>query len=393
MIVVSLIAYQYLGAYQAKASTDKFSNAIITNFIPSEFGEIRQNQAEELIEETLNQETVALDISYSEIKGQNPTLSASERKTLSLNNNHNTQLVIEMNPNKILALQNDASKLSHTNIQDNNENTDEETDNQSLTKRQETTTYTISAGDTVSSIAKKFGISVNTILWENNLSAYSVLKIGDTLRILPESGVSHTVARGESLSYLSNYYDVSVDEILSANNLVNANSLKIGQKLIMPGASRRSNVQTASTAKKVVQNAASGLEVIKELVKPSPAKADASNMLWPTEGHRITQYYSWKHKGLDIANKTGTPLYASEAGTVIYAGWSTGYGYNVLLDNGGGMRTRYAHASKLYVSKGDKVDKGETVAAMGSTGWSTGPHIHFEVIINGSLMNPLNYIK
>ena len=116
-------------------------------------------------------------------------------------------------------------------------------------------------------------------------------------------------------------------------------------------------------------------------------------MKWPTVGHRITQYYSWRHTGLDIANKTGTPLYASEGGTVDYSGWSNGYGYNVLINHGGGKKTRYAHASKLYVKKGDVVSKGEAIAAMGSTGWSTGPHIHFEVIINGVKKNPLNYIK
>lgn len=394
IIIISLITYQYLETYQAHASTDKLSEAIISNFISSEFGDLRENQEEYLIEETLNEATIALDISYSEIKKQNPVFQITESQASKIDIENN-QLIIEMTPDKILALQNNASKLSHKNI--SNENTDNNSplkpaSNKEI-KRNETIIYSISAGDTVSSIAQKFGISVNTILWENNLSSYSILKISDNLKILPNSGVSHTVARGESLSYLANYYDLSLEDILTANNLNNANSLKIGQKLIMPGASKPSTVKIASTASKVINNSASGLEVIKKLVKPSPVKNVGSSMLWPTEGHRITQYYSWRHKGLDIANKTGTPLYASESGTIIYSGWSNGYGYNVLIDHGSGLRTRYAHASKLYVSKGDTVSKGESVAAMGSTGWSTGPHIHFEVIINGSLMNPLNYIK
>ncbi len=96
---------------------------------------------------------------------------------------------------------------------------------------------------------------------------------------------------------------------------------------------------------------------------------------------------------MDIANKTGTPLYASEAGTIERSGWNSGYGYNVVINHGGGLKTLYAHASKLHVKAGDKVSRGDIIADMGSTGWSTGPHIHYEVILNGVKQNPLNYIK
>jgi murein DD-endopeptidase MepM/ murein hydrolase activator NlpD len=118
-------------------------------------------------------------------------------------------------------------------------------------------------------------------------------------------------------------------------------------------------------------------------------------MIWPTPGRRITQYYSWSHQGLDIGDKIGTPLYAADDGVVIIAqgGWNGGYGNTILLDHGGGKRTRYGHASKLFVKVGDEVKKGETIAAMGSTGRSTGPHLHFEVLVNGTRYNPLNYIK
>ena len=134
--------------------------------------------------------------------------------------------------------------------------------------------------------------------------------------------------------------------------------------------------------------------IVKDLVKPSAAKPAGNKMQWPTVGYRITQYYSWRHTGLDIGNKVGTPLYAADSGVVEKAGWNSGgYGNMVLINHGGGIKTRYAHASKLYVKVGDHVSKGEAVAAMGSTGRSTGPHIHFEVIINGRLLNPLNYIR
>jgi len=116
-------------------------------------------------------------------------------------------------------------------------------------------------------------------------------------------------------------------------------------------------------------------------------------MIWPTQGYRITQYYSWRHFAVDIANKRGTPIYATDTGVIQYVGWSIGYGYNIIIDHGGSKKTRYAHLSKFYVKTGQKVGKGESIGAMGSTGWSTGPHLHFEVIINGRKHNPLNYIR
>ncbi|MDI3496023.1 MAG: hypothetical protein PWQ35_44 [Patescibacteria group bacterium] len=258
-------------------------------------------------------------------------------------------------------------------------------------QRTEIITYTVSSGDTISSISQNFGITINTILWANNLSATSIIRPGDTLIILPSSGVIHTVKSGDTLSKIAQIYDVPEDKIIASNEL--GSVLKIGEKLIIPGGTKISPV---IAAKPSTANPNTGIAIIKDLVKaPSAGEPELSTgkMLWPTEGKRITQYYSWSHTGLDIGNKTGTPLYAAEAGTVEYAGWSNGYGYNVLINHGGGKKTRYAHASKLFVEIGDEVERGENIAAMGSTGWSTGPHVHFEVIINGKKYNPLNYIK
>lgn len=247
--------------------------------------------------------------------------------------------------------------------------------------------YTVENGDTVSGIANKFQISVNTILWANNLSAYSLIRPGNTLTILPTSGVMHKVKSGETVGKIALQYGVEEKDIFSYNDIKSANSLVIGQNIIIPGG-RKTTTQTT-----VVSKPSAPASVVEKLTTPKQATDSGSSMVWPTEGHRITQYYSWRHTGLDIANKTGTPLYAAEAGTVEYSGWSNGYGYNVLVNHGGGKKTRYAHASKLYVKVGDKVARGEQIAAMGSTGWSTGPHIHFEVIVNGVKQNPLNYIR
>ena len=250
-------------------------------------------------------------------------------------------------------------------------------------------TYTVKAGDTISTIAANFGISVSTILWENSLTAYSVIRPGDILNILPQTGVSYKIKSGDTLGAIASIYGIKSEDIMSANGIDDSGRITIGQKIVLPGAKK-----VASVAAAPKQSSYSGINAIINIVKPDNAAPIPGNkMQWPTVGHRITQYYSAAHRGLDIANKIGTPLYAADSGVVEYAGWGTGYGNQVVIDHGGGKKTRYAHASKLYVKRGEKVAKGETIAAMGSTGWSTGSHIHFEVIINGVKYNPLNYIQ
>lgn len=249
--------------------------------------------------------------------------------------------------------------------------------------------YTVQDGDTVSTISRRFGITVNTVLWANNLTAYSLIRAGDRLAILPYSGVLYTVKKGDTLAKIAQTYGVDLEKILSCNTL--GNSITVGQKIVVPGAKK---IETAVT-RRTTTSSYTGISVIKDLIKSPTTKVSGNKMAWPTVGHRITQYFSWRHNGLDIGNKVGTPIYAADSGTVILAqgGYNGGYGNTIVIDHGGGKRTRYGHASKLFVKVGDEVEKGEHIAAMGSTGRSTGPHLHFEVLINGARYNPLNYIK
>lgn len=260
----------------------------------------------------------------------------------------------------------------------------------SVAKRQEIIYYSVGTGDTISTIARKFNISVNTILWANNLSAFSLIRPGDKLMILPSSGVLYVVAKGDTLSKIAKNYGVSEDQISSSNNL--GEHLVIGQKIIIPGGKKLS---TATIAKKPSTTSVSGVGVISNLIKSPKAPAAASKMNWPAGAYRITQYFSWRHPGVDIAAKVGTPIYAADSGvvTISQGGWNGGYGNTIVIDHGGGKKTRYGHMSKLFVKVGDSVDKGENIGAMGSTGRSTGPHLHFEIIISGSKYNPLNYIR
>ena len=254
--------------------------------------------------------------------------------------------------------------------------------------------YVVEPGDTISTIAEKFEISVSTILWENNLGAYSIIRPGDKLSILQMNGVMHTVGKGEGLTFIANKYKIDEAKIIEANKLSQDPTLAIGQKLIIPDGRKIQEEYKPKT-----YSGFSGLSVLKNIIKSDERAPKGSSpvtgnkMNWPTVGRRITQYYSWRHTGLDVANKVGTPLFAADSGVVEYAGWGRGYGNQIVIDHGGGKKTRYAHCSKFYVTKGEKVAKGETVAAMGSTGWSTGSHIHFEMIINGRKYNPLNYIR
>lgn len=247
--------------------------------------------------------------------------------------------------------------------------------------------HKVVSGDSVSTIAQTYGVSVNTILWENNLSAYSIIREGDELAILPMTGVTHKVASGDSLNKLADKYGVDKDKIAVANKMKADDGLKIGEKIIVPEGKK---ITYTAYAPKTY----TGFEAIKDIVKAPSAKPVAGNkMNWPTTGSRITQYFSWRHYAIDIADKIGTPLFAADAGTVELAGWGKGYGNQIVIDHGGGKKTRYAHLSKFNVEKGDVVTKGQTIGGMGSTGWSTGSHLHFEIIINGKKYNPLDYIR
>lgn len=256
--------------------------------------------------------------------------------------------------------------------------------------RSEIFEYVILAGETISSIAEKFALNVNTILWENDLTARSLIKPGAKITILPANGVTHVVAKNENISKISQKYDIEVAKIVDSNDIDADDPVKIGQRLFIPGGKKIIESQAVVNKSYAGTNINSGSAVVNPNQKPAYT---GGKLLWPTVGARISQYYSWSHKGLDIANKTGTPLYAAESGTIERSGWSNGYGYNVIINHGGGLKTLYGHASKLYYKAGDKVKRGDIIADMGSTGWSTGPHIHFEVIVNGVKQNPLNYIK
>lgn len=257
--------------------------------------------------------------------------------------------------------------------------------------RSQSVEYIVEAGDSLSGIAYQFGVSVATIMWENKLSANSYLRPGDKLVIPPVTGISHVIKKGDTLKKIAALYGAKTEDIVSFNKLEeDGTDLVIGEKIMIPGGTKP-NTQTPVRTTQVASSAAR---------PPSSRQSpSASGYIWPAGTRLITQYYALRHRAIDVAGgPIGTPIYAARAGkvTISQCGWNGGYGCYVMVDHGNGVKTLYAHNSRLLVSVGDEVDAGQTIALMGNTGnvrGRTGIHLHFEVRVNGVLVNPLGYVR
>ncbi|MEO5928156.1 MAG: M23 family metallopeptidase [Patescibacteria group bacterium] len=278
-----------------------------------------------------------------------------------------------------------------------------------LAPRTKTETYLVKEGDTIGSIANDFSVNVGTILWNNNLTERQYIRPGDSLKIPPVSGILTTVKKGDTITKLAARYSADAEEVRSFNKIADESSLAIGTEVMIPDGKPEAVRQTviaiagktqAEIAKGKTLNSygkADGISANVNTQKPgdeNTAAVPSTKLAWPTSGHSITQYYGWNHTGVDIDGDFTSPLYAAADGVVTTAGWNTGgYGLQVMVKHSNGVITRYAHSSKLFVKVGDEVKKGQVVAMMGSTGHSTGSHLHFEVYVNGKRANPLAYIK
>jgi LysM repeat protein len=254
--------------------------------------------------------------------------------------------------------------------------------------RREVITYIVEPGDNVGKIAVKFDLEPETVMWANGSLAQNpdLLRPGQELIILPIDGVYHTVVKGDTLSSIASKYKSDVQHIIdcSYNGLDPENPvINPADKLIVPGGIK------PYVARQVT--AYSG---------PIPADAQKGTGIfaWPTSG-RLTDRFGFRtfsgrwHNGLDISNGQGTPVYAADSGFVTFAGWqNNGYGNIVVIDHQNGFITYYAHLSTYYVSAGQSVAKGTLIAGMGSTGNSTGVHLHFEIRHKGARKNPEMYL-
>lgn len=281
--------------------------------------------------------------------------------------------------------------------------------------RTKTETYAVESGDTLSTIARRFGVNVGTILWANNLTIRSTIRPGSTLKIPPVSGVLHTIKKGDTLQKIASLYKASPEKITEFNSLGENNALTIGQVLVVPDgtppeistpiAVRRPSTKNIRPDVPIARIANKAIDVYQEITgkqdsREKPSDVDDSNntkttkLLWPTRQRIINQYYGWKHTGLDLEGDYVDPVYASADGVVEVSGWNSGgYGLQIVINHGNGTKTRYAHNSKMYVKVGDEVKRGQVIAMVGTTGRSTGTHLHYEVYINNKRVNPLPYIR
>lgn len=256
--------------------------------------------------------------------------------------------------------------------------------------RAEQLEYDVQSGDTLGSISEKFGVSIDTIRWANSSkikSVKTVLKAGDVLMIPPVTGVVHKVKSGETVYSVAKKYDISAQGIVDFpfNEFTNDETfaLAVGQTLVVPDGVVPDVRPWSPT---------SGLA---RVLTPDAGAVSATGVwIWPGSG-RITQRYLAWHKGIDIANKSGGAILAADSGKVVVAGWldNAGYGNRVMIDHGNGYQTLYAHLSKISVAVGQTVKRGDVLGTMGSTGRSTGTHLHFEVRTAGGNINPFNVLK
>ncbi len=245
--------------------------------------------------------------------------------------------------------------------------------------------YKIQDGDTLSTIADKFDISVDTIRWENNLSSIHAIKPGQVLKILPVTGIRHVVGRGETIYTIAKKYGANSQAIVDfpfntfADNETFA--LAVGQDLIVPEGEKPDEVKWSPTRN------------LAQLTPNAGSVSGSGSFAWPMSGV-ITQGFSWYHRGIDIATGIGTPVLAADAGRVAVAGWpdNSGYGNRVVIDHGNGYQTWYAHLSRIDVVVGQTVKRGDRVGLEGSTGRSTGPHLHFEIRLTGKHQSPLQFL-
>ena len=253
-------------------------------------------------------------------------------------------------------------------------------------KRNEAFQYTIESGDTLSSIGSKFKISTDALKYVNNLGDYTALKVGQEITIPPVAGLIHKVSPGDTLNSIAAKYSVPSQVIADFNYILDTSKLSQGTELVIPGGKVPEQVYIAA-----VQTPASSRG------PASNAPTDKNFCVWPTTVRIVTQNFSWYHNGVDIATPISggmPPLLACRGGKVIRAGWDPwGLGLHVQIDHGNGFKTVYGHMSRLDVSYGQEVKAGEILGLMGSTGRSTGPHIHFMVEYNNVAQNPFNYTQ
>lgn len=238
-------------------------------------------------------------------------------------------------------------------------------------------TYTVRSGETISSISLKFGLSnICTLISVNNIKNVRALAAGQKLKVPNYDGIIYTVRTGDTLEKISSRYGISLESLLDVNDMP-SDTVIPGNILFIPG---------GKLDNETLQNALGN-----SFICPLSCSYRISSG-YGTRADPFTGVTS-NHTGIDLAVAKGTPIRSAKYGTVITAGWSNTYGNYVIIKHSDGYQTLYAHMTKYTVKKGQVVNQGELIGYVGSTGYSTGPHLHFSVYKNGNLVNPLSVVK
>jgi hypothetical protein len=272
--------------------------------------------------------------------------------------------------------------------------------------RTEIIEYTVIAGDSIFLIADKFGLLPETVLWTNRYTLGDTpdgIGIGTKLLILPEDGLIHMWSEGEGLNTVSKFYGVTPEDIINhpLNNLDPATlgpwtlpNIKAGTMLVVPGG-RRSTVSWVVAR----DNAAVGSSYLGPGACTGTyfGLVGTGSYVFPTDSHALSGYdfAPPTHNGLDFEGRSGWNIYAADSGVIVFSGWSyRGYGNLIVIDHDDGIQTYYAHLlDGSFLPCGSNVTKGDYIGGMGSTGRSTGPHLHFELRFNGYAVNPWLYLR
>ena len=234
----------------------------------------------------------------------------------------------------------------------------------------EISVYTVREGDTLSQIADMYSVSASTILWANDIARADLIQPGHTLVILPITGISHVVKKGDTVASIAKKYDGDVADILAYNQLASAEDISVGDTVVVPGGIVEAPAPAKSSSP---ARTSSGAVVV--------SGGGSSGFSHPLPGAVRTQGIHG-YNGVDLAAPNGTPILAAAAGEVIFSkgsGWNGGYGNYIVVKHANGTQTLYSHMSANLVGVGARVGAGEAIGKVGSTGRSTGNHLHFEV--------------
>ena len=276
-----------------------------------------------------------------------------------------------------------------------------------------TKTYVVVQGDSLWSIANSQNVELDTLIGSNTFKTSARLRPGATLRIPNQEGIFYVMKKGETIEAVSKRYSVSMNKIRQVNAEKNVASLKTGDEIFLPGARPEGLVEHTDVKVAEVKKSAPAKTAKAPAVKPAqktekPSGSEVAvrrakgGFRWPIMG-RINSPFGWRqhpitrrkdfHTGIDIKAERNDPIKAAGGGKVLYSGWMGGYGKVLVIEHPNGQSTLYAHCSTLLAGKGASVSSGQLVAKIGTTGRSTGPHLHFEVRNGNSPVNPIKYLS